>query len=83
MITRLSSKGQIVLPQPVRDAHRWTPGTTFTVEDTADGVLLRPAKPFPATRLEEVFGCANYHGPAKTLEEMNAAVMAEAKRHTR
>jgi len=83
MVTRLSSKGQIVLPRPVRDAHRWAPGTVFTVEDMADGVLLRPAKPFPPTQIDDVFGCANYHGPAKTLEEMDAAVMAEAKRHIR
>ena len=83
MVTRLSSKGQIVLPQAVRDAHRWTPGTVFTIEDTVDGVLLRAVKPFPRTRIEDVFGCAEYHGPTKTLAEMDAAVMAEATRHAR
>jgi AbrB family looped-hinge helix DNA binding protein len=45
--TRLSSKGQVILPKSIRDAHRWQPGTEFMVEDTAEGVLLRPAKPFP------------------------------------
>ena len=83
MVTRLSSKGQIVLPRPVRLAHRWGPGTKFIVNDTPDGVLLRPAKAFPPTRIDDVFGCADYHGPAKSLEEMAAGVLAEAKRHTR
>ena len=33
--TRLSSKGQIILPKAVRDFHRWGPGTDFVVEDLA------------------------------------------------
>src|SRR5215472_12977882 len=49
--TRLSSKGQVILPKSIRDAHRWQRGTEFMVEDTAVGVLLRPAKPFPPTRI--------------------------------
>ena len=40
--TKLSAKGQIVLPKRVRDAHGWAPGVEFVVEDTAAGVLLRP-----------------------------------------
>ena len=58
--TRLSSKGQVILPKSVRDAHQWRPGTEFIVENTADGVLLRPAKPFPPTRFEDVVGCLRY-----------------------
>ena len=83
MVTRLSSKGQIVLPRPVRQAHRWGAGTRFTVSDTPDGILLRPAKAFPSTRVDEVFGCAGYHGPTRTLEEMAAGVLREATRHAR
>ncbi len=81
MVTKLSSKGQIVLPQGVREAHRWTPGTEFTVEDTPAGVLLRPVKPFPATAVDEVFGCAGYTGPRRTLADMQGAITAEAARH--
>ena len=33
--TRLSSKGQIILPKAVRDFHRWGPCTDFVVEDVA------------------------------------------------
>ncbi len=82
--TRLSSKGQVILPKSIRDAHQWRPGTQFVVEKTADGVLLRPAKPFPPTRIEDVAGCLRYTGKAKTLSQMDAAIGAEVKaRHGR
>jgi len=82
--TRLSSKGQIILPKAVRDLHRWEPGTDFTVEAAGDGVLLRPVKKGPVTRLEDVAGCLKYDGPARTIEEMDAAITAEVRaRHAR
>ena len=54
-------------------------GTEFIVEDTSDGVLLRSAKPFPPTRLEDVVGCLSYAGKPKTLGQMKAAIGAEVK----
>lgn len=78
--TRLSSKGQIIIPKALRDARGWGPGTTFEIEETKDGLILRPAKLFPKTELDDVIGCLQWHGPPKTIEEMDAAVMAEVKR---
>ena len=72
--TRLSSKGQIILPKSVRDAHHWAAGTEFAVEPVEGGVLLRPLKPFAQTDLMEVIGCTGYRGPAKTLKDMEDAV---------
>ena len=83
-ITRLSSKGQIILPKSVRDAHHWGPGVEFEIEDRAEGVLLRPRKRFAATQLNEVIGCTGYRGPAKSLEEMDAAIaQGVSERHDR
>lgn len=79
--TKLSSKGQVIIPKSVRDARGWGPGTTFEIEETKEGLILREAKPFPRTEIDEVFGCLKWHGPPKTIEEMNEAVGAEfAKR---
>ena len=78
--TRLSSKGQIVLPRSIRTAKAWRAGQALAVVTTTEGVLLTPLKPFPATRLEEVAGCLRYRGRAKTIQEMHAAVGREAKR---
>lgn len=77
--TKLSSKGQVILPMPIRAAHKWQPGVEFSVEDTPEGILLRPLKPFKPTRLEDVVGCAGYTGPTKTLAEMDAAIAAGVK----
>ena len=77
--TRLSSKGQVILPKSIRASHKWEPGVEFAVEDTPDGVLLRPLKLFEATRLQDVVGCTGYRGPARTLEEMDDAIAAAAR----
>lgn len=79
-ITRLSSKGQIVLPSTIRVARGWKAGTEFTVEEAPDGVLLRPLRPYPQTRVQDVFGIAQFKGPRRSLEDMDAAVSAEARR---
>jgi AbrB family looped-hinge helix DNA binding protein len=78
--TKLSSKGQIVLPSVTRATHKWTAGTEFQVVDTPEGVLLRPLKPFAPTRVDDVFGMARYQGPKRSLADMDAAVRAEAAR---
>ena len=49
----LSTKGQIILPKSIRDARAWGPGTHFTVQETKDGILLRPAELFPETSLDQ------------------------------
>jgi AbrB family looped-hinge helix DNA binding protein len=70
----LSSKGQVVIPKPIRDAHRWKAGTRLIIEDSADGILIRPAHSFPETELAQGVGCAGYKGPAVPLETMKSEV---------
>jgi len=82
--TKLSSKGQVVLPKSVRDARSWEPGTKFAVEEVSEGILLRPLRPFPAASIDEVFGCLKYSGRAKTLRELEKAIGREVRaRHDR
>ena len=50
------------------------------VEDTPDGVLLKAAPVFAATRPEDVAGMLAYRGRPKTLEEMDAVITSEVKR---
>jgi AbrB family looped-hinge helix DNA binding protein len=72
--TRLSSKGQVILPKAIRTSRAWKPGTEFTVEETAEGVLLRPADLFPETDLDQVVGCLRFKGKAKTLAQMDSGL---------
>ncbi len=82
--TRLSTRGQIVLPLSIRTARALTPGTEFRVEDTAEGVLLRPVRSLPETRLEDVAGALKYKGPPKSLQDMDEAVTRGVReRHER
>lgn len=78
--TRLSGKGQIIIPKGVRASHGWEPGEEFIVRDLGYGVLLIPSRPFPVTRLEDVVGCTGYVGPVRSLEEMDAGISRGASR---
>jgi AbrB family looped-hinge helix DNA binding protein len=81
--TRLSSKGQIVLPLSIRQKCKWEPGTQLTVEETEDGVLLRPAKPFPPTTVDELIAILEkkkFRGKPKTLAEMDDAIAIGVRR---
>ncbi len=77
--TRLSSKGQIILPKTVREMHHWAPGTDFAVEDTGDGILLRPVKTSQPTRLEDLIGSLRVNGSARSIQEMDSAIDAELR----
>jgi len=72
-ITHLSSRGQIVIPKSIREAHNWTVGQEFEIVESGNALVLRPKKPFPETTLEEVVGCANYEGPPIPTEELSGA----------
>jgi AbrB family looped-hinge helix DNA binding protein len=78
--TVVSTKGQVILPKVVRQNRNWGAGTRLVVEETAEGVLLRAAPLFAPTTIDEVFGSLKWSGPAKTIEEMDQAVLDEARR---
>ena len=84
LTTIVATKGQVILPKAVRESRRWGAGTRLVVEDTPEGVLLRPALAFLPTRLDEVVGILPAPGPARTVEDMDTAVLREAaRRHDR
>ncbi|OGR07029.1 MAG: AbrB family transcriptional regulator [Deltaproteobacteria bacterium RIFOXYD12_FULL_50_9] len=82
-LTVLSSKGQVIIPKPVRTARHWEPGQQLEVVDTDEGILLRPAKPFSKTSLEEVTSCLNYQGKTISLAEMEEAIRKGVEETTR
>ncbi len=72
--TRLSSKGQVIIPKPMRARHHWDTGQELLVIDTGDGILLKPKTPFPETSIQDVAACLAYDGEPKSLDEMDAAI---------
>ncbi|MFV0332667.1 MAG: AbrB/MazE/SpoVT family DNA-binding domain-containing protein [Tropicimonas sp.] len=80
LITTVSTKGQVILPKAIRTHRKWGAGTRLVVEETPDGVLLKRAPAFAPTRPEDVFGMLPFAGAPKSLEDMEAGVLAEARR---
>lgn len=81
--TKLSSKGQVIIPKALRNTHHWEAGLELTVTDTGDGLLLRPKAPFAATRLSDVSGMFKARVQPKTDEEIEAALAQDLRRRWR
>ncbi len=79
MTSRLSTKGQLIIPKQVRDRHGWRSGTELEIEDGDECVVLRLADAAPDTTLDELFGCTGYQGPRRSLEDMEAAIVKGAR----
>lgn len=81
--TRLSSKGQVIIPKAFRSTHHWEPGLELMVIDTGDGLLLKPKAPFSPSELPEVFGMFKGKVTPRTDEEIQAALARDARRKWR
>lgn len=53
-VTRLSAKGQIVIPKDVRDRLGWVQGYDLEVIQMGDGVMLRPVTQTQRRSIEDV-----------------------------
>lgn len=81
--TRLSSKGQVIIPKGVRKSHHWEAGLELVVIDTGDGILLKPKVPFPATTLNHVAGMLKDSVASKTDAEVEAAIKQGTRKQWR
>jgi len=52
--TQLSNKRQMVIPEYDRTVHGWRPGLEFAVEDTGDGISLKPMMQYLETKAKEL-----------------------------
>jgi len=84
LTTVVSTKGQVILPSAIRQRREWHAGTRLVVEETAEGVLLKPTPAFAETRPEDIFASLPRPDKPKSLDDMDAGVLAEAqRRHAR
>jgi AbrB family looped-hinge helix DNA binding protein len=82
--TKLSTKGQVILPAAMREKPGWKPGQLLEVEETPQGLALKEAAtpyfaPQPAGAAAGIL-----HRPgqrALTIEEMDEAITAEVLAH--
>ena len=77
--TKLSSKGQVIIPKALRSMHHWEPGLELMVIDTGDGLLLKLKAPFAPADLADVAGMFKDKVRPGTDEEIKAALVADMR----
>lgn len=73
--TRMSDKGQVVVPKSLRDLKGWLPGTDLEVIDLGEGIMLRPRRHAPALTVDEAVGkfraLYRHVGPPVPVEQLS------------
>jgi len=74
--TKISAKGQVVIPKPVRESLCWVEGDALEVVPVSDGVLLRRAQnPQDKITIQQFMAeQPPFVGRPVTVEEMNEAI---------
>ncbi len=72
--TRISSKGQVVIPKSIRDAYQLNNGQELEVEVVSQGILLKIKNKRKKSTFSDLIGCTAYQGKAKTLDEMEDSI---------
>jgi AbrB family looped-hinge helix DNA binding protein len=76
---RLSTKGQLILPKPVRDRFGWRAGTELLLEEQGSRLVVEQLSSTGPRTWDDLLGAAGYEGPKRSLAEMKRAVAAEAR----
>jgi AbrB family looped-hinge helix DNA binding protein len=89
MATKLSAKGQVVIPKDVRDRMRLTVGETFDVVERENEVVLKrrggynaiSAQQAVAEAVKELQKIIKYDGPPVSIEDMNHITKEKMAEH--
>ncbi len=76
----VSAKGQVVIPQEIRQALGITPGSVVEAQRVGDTVSFRLKRARRVSTVEEGFGMLKYHGP-KLLKDFD--VVSEMRRQAK
>lgn len=71
--TRLSSKGQVVIPQEIRTKLGLKTGSKFMVMASGDGVMFRVIQPIDRQRFDELLAAARKSAKAAGLKPSDVA----------
>ena len=81
--TRLSSKGQVIIPKVFRSTLHWEAGQELTVIDTGDGLLIKPKAAFTSSDLSEVAGLFKGKVEPRTDAEIEVGLLEDVRRQWR
>ena len=84
VVTRVSDKGQVVVPAATRNRLGWSAGTDLEVIESGDSVTLRRRRPGKTLTPQEAVARFKqlyaHQGPPVSIEEMDAAIAEEVER---
>jgi AbrB family looped-hinge helix DNA binding protein len=73
--TRISEKGQVVVPKAARERLGWTPGTELEIVETTDAITLRPRRTGGRLSVDEAIArlrqLHRHEGPPVSVEKLN------------
>ena len=78
--SRVSTKGQVTIPKPVRDALGIAPGSAVEFEVTPSGDVVLRKRPDSARPLRGFLSDYTPDGPAPTAEDLDAGIGREVAR---
>lgn len=79
-VTRLSTKGRVVLPKEVRDALGLSSGDKLEI-DVRDGVVL--LRPIRMTTVDGLLGLLPWAGPQRSEDELDRAIARSTRSEVR
>lgn len=76
--TKVSGKGQVVIPKDVRDRYGIDAGSVLDVIEMADGFFMRPHRKKSGRSFDEILAdirsIYRHEGPPVSIEDMNASI---------
>jgi AbrB family looped-hinge helix DNA binding protein len=69
--TTVSTKGQVVIPKPLRKALSIRPGTRLAVEQDGNAIRMTPVSARRSRTAEDGYGMIKYRGPRVRIEDMD------------
>ncbi len=81
--TKMSSKGQVVIPEEVRDALGLEAGSQFVVVGEGDVVILQRISPLSMSEFDEIVGEARQQARQAGMKRADVAAALKAERAAR
>ena len=78
--TTVSTKGQVVIPKPLRKALSIRPGTRLAIEQDGNAIRMTPIEARASRTAEDGYGMIKYRGPRVRIRDMDPTAALKTPR---